>query len=221
MIHSINKSVFKLISLALAVIIQCSLTTPSFARYGTYPGVTISTGSVYIPLGYFLLIRKENTACAIRFTNLYNPDSGQEIGSFYSPTSGQGISYSVLSYKLNADYDYFYQNDGSGNFKSNNVVSGQAQLSIGMRTIENNGMISNVMNQAERVVVKCGSMELPWKGYEGVTMYQGSEPRDEGVEIAPTRWSNINEININDPTINWYRYDKARKIIEIPVEDLY
>lgn len=64
-------------------------------------------------------------------------------------------------------------------------------------------------------------MELPWKGYEGVTMYQGSEPRDEGVEIAPTRWSNINEININDPTINWYRYDKARKIIEIPVEDLY
>jgi len=37
--------------------------------------------------------------------------------------------------------------------------------------------------------------------------------------LAPTPWENITEVNVSDKRIKWYRYDKNRKTIDIPVID--
>jgi hypothetical protein len=49
---------------------------------------------------------------------------------------------------------------------------------------------------------------------------EGTKLGDHGIELAPTRWSAINEVNVSDPRLRWFRYDEKRKETYIPREDL-
>jgi hypothetical protein len=40
------------------------------------------------------------------------------------------------------------------------------------------------------------------------------------VEIAPTAWSEVSQINLNDKKLHWYHYDESRKDTLIPIEEL-
>jgi hypothetical protein len=42
----------------------------------------------------------------------------------------------------------------------------------------------------------------------------------QGSTLAPTRWTNIADIRIDDPHLVWYSFDPKRKGVRIPSGDL-
>ena len=48
----------------------------------------------------------------------------------------------------------------------------------------------------------------------------GTKLGDQGIELGPTRWSAIDEVNVRDAKLRWFRYDESRKVIYIPSDDL-
>lgn len=197
-----NKTITtSLLSAIVIIILFGSLLTPAFGRESIYERIKknaiVDRTTVSSPLGYFLLMRKENTVCAIRFTNYQGSDS---IGG------GAGVFVS----KASAEYDYFYQDDGSSDLKKENIDSGHSKLSA--TAVSSGNIVKNIL-------IKCGSFELKWVG-AGVYMSNQMPARDE-IEFAPTKWRDINEVNFNDPRVTWYRVDFKRDLIEIPIDDLW
>jgi hypothetical protein len=161
----------------------------------------VGSMSVSAPLERFLLVSKGRAVCALRFTN-YN--------FFASAGSGPVVS------KVSAEYDYFFQNDGSGDFKKSNVETGH--LKVGGSYV---GINTTLGGGATSTSVMCGSLELTWDGYVGVKFFQGTEPQDEGIKLAPTKWQDVNKIDLNDIGFTWYHYDKTRKTFTIPVDNIW
>jgi hypothetical protein len=50
---------------------------------------------------------------------------------------------------------------------------------------------------------------------------KSSNIRDYGIELAPTPWTDIKELNIKDPRIKWYKYDEKRERVFIPIDKLW
>jgi hypothetical protein len=48
----------------------------------------------------------------------------------------------------------------------------------------------------------------------------GTKLGDQGIELAPTRWSAISELNVRDAKLRWVRYDENRAVTYIPTDDL-
>ena len=192
--------------MVVAIIFVSGLFSPAFAfSYKEQFKQFAMVGSMFVsaPLERFLLIRKGSTVCAIRFTDYNNFSS-----------SGGDIAVS----KTSAEYDYFFQNDGSGDFKKSNVETGHMKISgSGVASVASTtwGGGSNIP------LVKCGSLNLAWNGNVGIKFFQGTEPQDEGIKLAPTKWQDVNEIDLNDLGFTWYRYDKMRKVFSIPVDDIW
>ena len=165
----------------------------------------ITWDDVGAPLGRFLLIRKEKDICAVRFTEAHrgHDEKPQTILS-----SGEESLY--------AKYDWYYQGDGSGNFTSTNVKSGHDDL-VRRPLIG----IGRLAFQTGDIYVKCGTFKLRWMFPDRVAFYStGVIPADYGIELAPSKWTDINEVRVQDSRLKWYRYDETRKIIFIPVDEL-
>ncbi|MDX1914409.1 MAG: hypothetical protein SFU55_02395 [Methylophilus sp.] len=196
------KKVFTFISTVIVTASFSSLLTPAFGRESIYERVKknafVSHITISAPLGYFLLIRKDSVTCAFRFTDYQASDNG---------SSGAGVHVS----KATAEYDYFYQDDGSSDFKKENVVSGHSKLS---------SIVTSFDNAVPNRLIKCGSFEFKWAGV-GIFMSNQIPVREEGVEFAPTKWRDISEVNFNDSRVTWYRIDFKRDELEIPAEDLW
>lgn len=72
--------------------------------------VRIVFSGAYMPVGRFLLIRKKDEICALKFTRFWNEKQGKEKEKY-------------------AAYISYYQNDGSGNLLSQNVKITEGQAS--------------------------------------------------------------------------------------------
>ena len=70
--------------------------------------------------------------------------------------------------------------------------------------------------------IKCGAIQLHWSGKGWVHFYGGDQKEgDYGIELAPTKWTNISQVNVFDPRVKWYRYDAKRQDIKIPIDRLW
>lgn len=153
------------------------------------------------PLGKILLTRKDARVCAIRFKE-YRRGNDAKTPTLFS--SGEESVY--------AKYECFCPGEGSRGFS--NVTNGE--LSKGpLRGI---GRLAFQTGEAN---VKCGGVKLPWS-YPTRVSFQiyGTRLGDHGIELAPTRWTDINEINLSDARLHWFRYDEGRKVTYIRNEDL-
>ena len=157
------------------------------------------------PLGRFTLIRKGNDLCALRFTEYHRGGDAKPATVF---DSGQESLY--------AEYDWFYQADHSGNLTKGNVKTGHRK--IAMRSVRGIGRLSLSGGVDE---LKCGPFNLNWS-YPPRIGFFGHDDKDgdHGIEIAPTKWTDIKQVNPHDPHLKWYRYDAKRKPIYIPADDL-
>lgn len=203
-----NKSILtSLFTAVMVVALTNSLFSPAFAfSYKEQFKQTALVGPTFVsaPLERFLLIRKGSAVCAIRFTDYNN----------FASSAGNDLAVS----KASAEYDYFFQNDGSGDFKKSNVETGHMKISVsGVASV-----ISTTWGGGSNTpLVKCGSLSLVWDGSVGIKFFQGAEPQDEGIKLAPTKWQDVNKIDLNDLGFTWYRYDKTRKTFTIPVDDIW
>ena len=107
--------------------------------------------------------------------------------------------------------------DKTGNFSNKNVQFIKGKLSSPKpRGI---GRLAFSFGNKE---VRCGSIRLYWPGKSSVCFYSlNKEEGDYGIELAPTIWSDISQVNVNDSRIKWYRYDEKREDITIPIDRLW
>lgn|SRR3989338_3527747 len=158
--------------------------------------VVIGPNAVRVPLGRISLVRKNKEYCAVIFTGFW---TGKTEEDWY------------------ATYESYYQGDKTGDFSNRNVQFRKEKLS----SPKPRGIGRFAFSFGNRDVL-CGSVTLEWTG-KGWLYFYGSNQKegDYGIELAPTKWTDISQVNILDPRLRWYRYDQERKRVNIPIDQLW
>jgi hypothetical protein len=159
--------------------------------------VLIGPNAVVMPLGRIALVRKGSDYCAVKFTAAW---TGKTEEDRY------------------ATYESCYQGDGTGDFSNKNVQLGKGTLVLRRHVGPGRGFPAGCTN----FNVKCGAIKLLWGG-KGSLHHYGSHQKDGdyGIELAPTKWTDISQVNVFDKRLKWYRYDEKRKDTYIPIDQLW
>jgi hypothetical protein len=163
--------------------------------------VRIAPNSIAMPLGKILLIRKGGQYCAVKFTNCWTGKT---------------------DYDQHAEYESFYLGDKTGDFCKSNVKHSKEEVYY---TRPSFTIFGHPVSLGAKKDIYCGDIKLWWSGLNCVTAVyfnrHDQKQGDYGVELAPTNWSDISEVNVLDPRLKWYRYDESRKDMTIPVDRLW
>ena len=164
--------------------------------YGTAAGA---------PLGRLLLMRKDGNACAIRFTQFRRGNDSKPQTRF---RTNEETRY--------AEYDwYFLAGKGKDRLRQR-ITSGHESLSY--KPIVGYG---HLRIQRGNVTVKCGSLHATWAYPVSVSLLEpNGRFESNGIEVAPTQWVDVQDVNLSAPGLVWYRYSEARDLAYIPLEDL-
>ncbi len=172
------------------------------------PSIYVQPDAIGMPLGNIVLIRKNSRYCVLNFTKFIQGKKEDE-GS--------------------TSYEAYFQGDGSGDFTKKNIKSMEGELSF-MEPKQMGGILSVLFHPfaiggGNRTIIS-GNFKLSWTGgpkWQWVYFYRFGieEPRDHGIEIAPTAWGNIDEVNVFDTRLKWYRYDANRSNLVVPVDKLW
>jgi hypothetical protein len=158
--------------------------------------VGIAPNAIRVPVGAFVLARKNQEYCAVRFTKFWTGKTQED-------------EY--------ATYESFYQGDGTGKFSSQNVKTKKGELS----SPKPRGIGRLAFSFGHRDI-QCGSVKLEWSGKGWVYFSNtGQKEGDYGIELAPTKWTDISQVNVFDPRLRWYRYDENRKDTMLPISRLW
>jgi hypothetical protein len=159
---------------------------------------------IVTPFQRILLIRQGDRFGVVRFTEFH-----QETDIKPTSDSSRG---KVTKY---AEYDWFYQDDGSGSFMKQNAKRGHGKLVE--KPLRGIGRLAF---QTGTVYVEFGHFKLFWLYPTSVSF--ASEPgcTDLSVELAPTKWTSIEDVSVHDTKIKWYRCDEKRKSFLVHVDDL-
>jgi hypothetical protein len=153
---------------------------------------------VAVPLGRIILIRKDSDYCAVKFTD-------------FSMT-GEKYHESTCS-----RYESYYQGDKSGDFTRKNVKVRKGLVS------DKDPIIWRFRGGDPNI--RCGPIKRGWVGWPGMSSVYFKEFRggyvDYELEMTPTRWVDISEVNVFDSRLKWYKYDERRKPIKINIEKLW
>lgn len=154
--------------------------------------VVVSGNGVRMPLRRILLVRKDERTGAVRFV---------------------GDGFWIARRFLHADYEEYVRKDETGGFAGANVVRRK-------RTAYALFVASPVV--LGNFAVECGPAKLFWTGGRTVHFVKGNgDEGDAGVELAPTPWTDISQVDLSDPRIRWYRYQPGRRRVRLPVDALW
>lgn len=171
------------------------------------PSALLTWDAVGAPLGRFLLVRKDKdkAVCAVRFTKAQHGHDEKPATTFNSGDES-----------FSAEYDWYFQGDGSGDFSQPNVMSGHGRLA--RNPLKGIGRLAFQTGQGR---VTCGTFgRLLWLPAGRIGFFEGSRRGDYGIELAPTKWVEIKEVNVLDPRLKWYRYDENRDPVYISLDNL-
>jgi hypothetical protein len=180
----------------------------------------IDLNSVSVPINRIILIRKDTNYCAVRFNKCWT-ELDEERFKTYASHADLGSDYIEyvrdISEKKYALYESYYQGNGTGDFANRNVQVTQGKA-FWLPPV---GPARLLTRQPGNTYVICGSYKLGWryKTFISDIPYK-KHPKDYGFELAPTPWTDIKEVNVKDPRIKWYRYER-RKTIFIPIDKLW
>jgi hypothetical protein len=183
--------------------------------------VGISSKGVEIPLNRIILIHKGNQYCALKFTNAWIEMDEERLKAYADLKKGRILDDvdREAAMKKYADYESYY-NDGSPNFTNGSVQRKEGTASL----LPLRGPVRPFTYQPGNGCVECGQFKLLWSYKTAVTFIplgKSSNIRDYGIELAPTPWTDIKELNIKDPRIKWYKYDEKRERVFIPIDKLW
>ena len=147
-----------------------------------------------IPRGFFLLIRKGGKIGAIRFTSI-------ERG----PTPGIG----------KASYESYFQAEGSGSFHSPNVRKQNGEINV--KPLKG---FHPLAFQTGRTKIKVGDWSFESEAPGSLNMWPyGRSEKDYGYEFAPTSAQTVDEIDVSDKRLRWFRFTIDTKVV-LPVSEL-
>jgi hypothetical protein len=172
----------------------------------TQKNATVTYMNASAPRGRILLIRNGKDTCAIRFTDFHRGHDEKTPTVF---SSGEETLY--------AEYDWFYQGDGSGDLTKSNVE-------VGHRKVKEGHMVGvgRFSFPTGTSAIKCGPFSLNWIYPNNVGFGLSNTKEDDvGNELAPTKWKEIQEVNLLEPRLKWYRFDEKRIRQIIPLDKLW
>jgi hypothetical protein len=159
--------------------------------------------SVSSPLNSLLLVRYAGTLCAIRFRAFHGGDEK-------APTAFNSGDETLFA---TAEQIRLVQSETTWRIferKRLDLVSGPV---VGL---------GRFGFQKGRIGLHCGNAKLEWTYPNNVSLGSYTQPTAKRVlvEIAPTAWSEVSQINLNDKKLHWYRYDEGRKDTLVSIEEL-
>ena len=160
--------------------------------------VMVARNAIVMTMGRFALARNGSQYCAIRFTGAWK---GEKEDDYYS------------------DYESYYQDDGTGHFSNENVRVTKERLIhwhlVGFHPF-------SFPAGRENPDIKCGPIRLAWAMGCSIHFFATGQPQgDHGIELAPTKWTDISQVNVLDPRLKWYRYNGKRETVFIPIDQLW
>jgi hypothetical protein len=160
--------------------------------------VLIGPNGVIMPLGKILLIRKDSDYGAIKFSNFC---TGKTEDDLY------------------AKYEVYYQDDKTGDFHNQKVKFSQGELHSPKPIFS---LFGHPFAFGIKEEIKCGPIRLWWTG-KGAVYFFGRDQRqgDYGIQLAPTKWTDISQVNVFDMRLNWYRYDAKRQRMVLSIDQLW
>ncbi len=163
--------------------------------------VVIDQHLIRVPIGEFCLVRKDSEYCAVKFLDVW-----------WTSERPWENEYAI--------YESYYQGDKSGDLLKENVQYWKEESGSSKRWgawwFPGHGF------QLGSSEVRCGPIRLSWSGAGFIYFNKkGQRYGDYGIELAPSKWSDISEVNVFDPRLKWYRYDESRKQINIPIDQLW
>jgi hypothetical protein len=168
----------------------------------------IGPSAISMPLGRIILIRHGSDCCALQFTDAF--------------TFGYGL-YKGEPLDAYAHYVAYYQGDGTGDFSKQNVK----YLDVELLEPTDHGFWASLFGPKKNNIIVCGHSGLAW-GLTSVHFFTYPEelfnPQSiikYGVELAPTPWTRIQDVNIQDPRIKWYKYDEGRPEIKVQIDKIW
>lgn len=198
----------KLLLLITALFACAAGATNIFAYDAEWERRAIRADEVYItahyiltPAGRIILARKGTEYCAIKYHDFWTKNEGKE---------------------LYASYESYYQGDSSGDFSKKNVEYRKDTVSY----LGPSKFYGLWHSERGRLNVKCGPIQLLWTGggnHGGVEFSGAGMGVDYKftIELAPTPWTDISEVNVHDPRIWWYKYNARRWNLYIPLNELW
>ncbi|MDI6784611.1 MAG: hypothetical protein QME64_11030 [bacterium] len=182
-------------------------------NYDIFPGpnsVIIAGSGISIPIKRIILLRKKAQYGAVKFTKFWTKDIKNSFYTFFVGKNAQDV-YTT--------YESYYQEDGSGDFSKKNIKVRKGILSYKPRP----GFPPHPLILGNSYV-RCGQFKLLWYGTDTTAFLFFCEDYDKidyELELAPTKWTNISEVDVFNPRIKWYKYEGYRKNISIPIDKLW
>jgi hypothetical protein len=219
----------KIIIVFILSIIVIVMATEGFAqRFSPLPKndeIVIHFSGVELPLNRILLIRKGGHYCALRFIRAWTEIDQKKWKSRSDDINKGGIlgeSARDMATKKYAVYESFYQIQGSPDFLSKNIQKQQRTASW----LPIKGFMHPFLYQPGNPYIECGELQLDW-GYRTFVSFipadipEKNSERDHGIELAPTIWTDIKQVNVKDPRIRWYSFDEKREPTYISINNFW
>jgi hypothetical protein len=156
------------------------------------------------PVGHMLLIRRGADRCVIRFTIFHRGHDAKPETSFNSGAESFFAEYDWYHPTANSD-----SHQGAGYESGHRAVSRQTSTGVGRLAF-----------QPGDDEIHCGPFKLVWIYPVRVGFNDRDSAKDIGIELAPTKWTVIEQVNFKAPALRWYAVDEARKPTLIPIEQL-
>jgi hypothetical protein len=160
-------------------------------------GVEIAPHAVKIPVGFLLLVRRGMEYGAIKFSKFWTGETSEDQYAAY-------VSY--------------YQGDKTGNFTNQNVRTQLGELS--RQRPRGFGRLS--FSFGNKTDILCGPIKLLWSGRGWVYFFSSSQDEgDYGIQLAPTKWTDVSHMNVFSSGLKWYGYDPKRPRESIPISLMF
>ena len=174
---------------------QCSTDGPT---NGAAQQFVLGGGYVKLPVGAFLLVRKNGEIGAIRIAKI-EPGGTEWVGK--------------------STYESFFQSDGSGSLTSANALRKTGEIDIQAPKGPGRGVYIYQPGQNKAVVGKWSFVFINPNvmTMSAITRLQGNG--DHGYEFAPTSACKISEIDLSDKRLRWFRYDRNASVT-LPIAGL-
>jgi hypothetical protein len=158
----------------------------------------ISGGTVMMPVGAFLLVRKSGHIGAIRVISI-NPANTDYLGK--------------------TSYESYFQPDGSGSLVARNVVRQTGELNLQSSKGPGRGVYTYRPGPFKAQV---GDWKFAFNTTSVMDMSDSSfwtGVGDHGYEFAPTSACDITEVDAHDKRLKWFRFDRNASVL-LPLAEL-
>ena len=114
-------------------------------------------------------------------------------------------------------YESYYQED-----KTENSINKNAQIKRKKLSNTKPRGIGRLAFSFGNKEIECEGIKLFWGGKGVINFYREGKKHDKyNIELAPTIWTDISQVNFFDQRITWYKYDDKRKRVNIPIDQLW